>query len=435
MDSQTQAQNLLELAKRAGADAAEVYQLQTRSQAAYFDANHLKQIDSRESSGTALRLWQHNCPGLAVTQGVLDPHELVARAITLAQLSPPQLVNLPATRLCSSKLNRGKPASQSQLIEWGYAVIESIHADSVQLACSAEMSCESETIYLANSAGLECGYTDTTLRSFITTEWIRGHDFLCVEANQIRRDSIDRAQLIERTLQGLDWAAERVAAPSGAVPILFTAKASEVIWDTVQTALNGQRAADSVSPWSNYLNKMVLSPQLTLTQHPEVGPFSCPFDDEGMPSHMVELVSSGRLRGFFTDQTYGALLGVNSTGNGFRPHLHSYPAPELINLLVTPGSHSFTELIQKIDDGLIVDQVLGETRRVSGDLSFNVDLGYRVQQGQVQGRVKDTVIRGNVYQALNQLIALGNDNQWNDIYYSPSLLVAGFSVIPRVEIQ
>jgi PmbA protein len=174
---------------------------------------------------------------------------------------------------------------------------------------------------------------------------------------------------------------------------------------------------------------VILSPELTLTQRPNVGPFSCPFDDEGMPSHHLEFVKNGQLQAYFTDQKHGLILGVGSTGNGFRPNLHSYPVPELINLVVNPGAYSFEEMVQQMDDGLIVDQVLGETRRISGDLSFNVDLGYRVQKGEILGRVKDTLITGNVYKALNQVIALGNDHQWNDIYYSPSLLVSGFSIV------
>lgn len=429
LDSHSQAQRLLELSKRAGADAAEVYQLQTCSQSAYFDANHLKQLEKLESNGTALRLWQDSCPGLAVTQGELDPRELVDRALTLTSFNPPQTVHLAQTNLCSPQLDRGRSASQAQLIDWGSEVIKKICSRHRQSACSAELSCEAETVYLINSAGLECGYTDTTLRSFITTEWIRSHDFLCIEADQIQRDAIDCDRLIERTLQNLDWSKHHAPLPRGQVPILFTANAADVIWDTVQAALNGQKVADAASPWSDQLNQLVLSPQLTLTQHPEVGPFSCPFDDEGMPSHRIEFISNGRLQSFFTDQAYGKMLGVQSTGNGFRPHLHSYPIPELINLVIRPGSHSFQELIQQIDDGLIVDQLLGATRRLSGELSFHVDLGYRVQHGTVQGRIKNVAVTGNVYHALQRLIALGNDNQWNNIYYSPSLLVEGFSVI------
>ena len=46
-----------------------------------------------------------------------------------------------------------------------------------------------------------------------------------------------------------------------------------------------------------------------------------------------------------------------------------------------------------MDDGLIVDQMLGGGSGISGDFSINIDLGYRVQNGQVIGRVKDTMVQ------------------------------------------
>ena len=435
LDAERKAQELLKLSRQAGAESAEVYQMQTRSQMACFDANQLKQIEHRESSGIALRLWHGGCPGLSVARGDVELQSMVDQAIALSQLSLPQEVTLATTQLCSSSLDRGHPVSQTQLIDWGTESIDAILSQHYQCDCSAELSWESEDVYLVNSRGLECGYVDTTLRSFLTTEWIRGHDFLCVEANQTQRDSLDLKALTQRIQQGLTWAIRQVPAPTGQVPVLFTSHAADVLWDTIQVALNGQKVADRISPWSFGLNTAVVSPQLTLTQRPELGPYSCPFDDEGVSSHSLELIRNGRLTGFFTDQGNGQLLGMGSTGNGFRPHLHSYPVPELINLVVNPGPYHFSELLEQMDDGIIVDQILGENRRVNGDLSFNVDLGYRVQHGEVQGRVKDILMTGNVYQALNQVIALGNDNQWNDIYFSPSLLLNGFSVVPRIAVE
>jgi PmbA protein len=429
LDSRAKAQQLLNLAKQFGIQFVEIYQLQTRSRMACFDANMLKQVEYRESSGLALRVWLDDRLGLAVTHGSLDPEALLNQAIALSQLNSPHPPNHLSTQLCSPSLNRGTSVSQNQLIDWGKDAINEVLDEHGQCSCSAELSCESEEIYLVNSEGLECGYIDTTLRSFLTTEWIRGHDFLCIEANQTQRDRLNLNVLTHRIQQSLKWSARRVSAPKGSVPILFTPNATEVLWDTVQAALNGQKVVDEISPWAYQLEQVILSPKLTLTQRPNVGPFSCPFDDEGMPSRHLEFVRNGQLQAYFTDQKHGLILGSGSTGNGFRPNLDGYPVPELINLVVNPGAYSFEEMVQQMDDGLIVDQVLGETRRISGDLSFNVDLGYRVQKGEIRGRVKDTLISGNVYKALNQVIALGNDHQWNDIYYSPSLLVSGFSIV------
>jgi PmbA protein len=61
----------------------------------------------------------------------------------------------------------------------------------------------------------------------------------------------------------------------------------------------------------------------------------------------------------------------------------------------------------------------------------NVDLGYVVKQGQVIGRVKDTMVSGNVYTALKHLVEMGGDAEWNGSCRTPSLIVEGLSVTGR----
>jgi PmbA protein len=79
--------------------------------------------------------------------------------------------------------------------------------------------------------------------------------------------------------------------------------------------------------------------------------------------------------------------------------------------------------------GIIVDQILGGGADISGDFSINIDLGYRVANGQVVGRIKDTMITGNVYTVLKQVIALGEDLTWNGSCYTPAMIVEGLSVV------
>ncbi len=75
--------------------------------------------------------------------------------------------------------------------------------------------------------------------------------------------------------------------------------------------------------------------------------------------------------------------------------------------------------------------MLGGNAGISGDFSINVDLGYRVRQGQIVGRVKDTMVSGNVYTALRNLVAIGTDADWNGSCYTPSLIVDGLSITGR----
>jgi len=89
------AEQLLELAARSGAEAAEVFQSRSLSRPVYFEANRLKQLERADSEGTALRLWKNGCPGLAVAYGPVEAQALVDRALALSQLNDHWLDHTP----------------------------------------------------------------------------------------------------------------------------------------------------------------------------------------------------------------------------------------------------------------------------------------------------------------------------------------------------
>jgi PmbA protein len=212
-----------------------------------------------------------------------------------------------------------------------------------------------------------------------------------------------------------------------------------MLWGTVQAALNAKQVIERASPWSDRLGEPVVSEALTISQDPNAGPFSCPFDDEGTPTRSLVFIEDGVLQLFYTDRTTGQQLGSGTTGNGFRPGLGSYPTPGLFNCLIQPSTaiassmsgKSLSDLIASLDEGLVIDQMLGGGAGISGDFSVNIDLGYRIKRGQIVGRVKDTMVSGNVYTALNQLVNIGNDADWNGSCYTPSVIVEGLSVTGR----
>ncbi|GAB1542594.1 TldD/PmbA family protein [Scytonema sp. NUACC21] len=420
------AEQLLELAVKSGAEAAEVYQSLSLSRPVFFEANRLKQLETSESEGTALRLWRDGRPGLAVASGPVEPQALVERALALSQLNEPEIVEL-NSNFKPFYPDLGETVAVEKLVEWGKETIALIRDPYPDIICTGDWECDVETTRLINTQGLDCHYTDTTLSCYLEAEWVRGDDFLSVADGQTQRSYLQPEKLAHQILQRLAWAKENVASPQGRVPVLFTSKAADMLWGTVQAALNGKRVLERASPWADRIGKTVISPTLTLYQDPEAGPYSCPFDDEGTPTQLLVFIQDGVLQHFYSDRTTGRHLGVPSTGNSFRPGLGSYPTPGLFNFLIQPGSDSLQQLIQHLEYGLIVDQMLGGNSGISGDFSINVDLGYLVQNGEVIGRVKDTMVAGNVYTALKQLVKLGNDADWNGSCYTPSLLVEGLS--------
>lgn len=430
LPSSLHSEQLLELALQAGAQYAEVYQSRSLAQPVFFEANRLKQMESSQSEGVALRLWRNGRPGLAVAYGPVEPLALVERAMGMTQLNEPEAVELAESRT-EHYPDLGEAVPVADLVEMGRNAIAQIRDAYPEVLCTAQWDCEEETIRLVNSLGLDCYYTDTTLSCFLAAEWIRGEDFLSVADGQTERGQLNPDQVVQSILQRLNWAKENVSPPAGRVPILLTAKAADLLWDTVQMALNGKQILEQVSPWSNRLGDAVISEMLTLSQQPDTGPYSCPFDDEGTPTQPLLLIREGRLQRFYCDRTTGRLLGTGTTGNGFRPGMGSYPSPGLVNLLIQPGQGSLSDLIGQLDEGLVVDQLLGGGAGLSGEFSVNVELGYRVQKGQITGRVKDTMIAGNVYSTLKQVVALGDDADWNGPCYTPSLIVEGISTTGR----
>lgn len=430
LQRETLAEQLLDLAAKSGAEAAEVFQSRSLSRPVFFEANRLKQLESAQAEGTALRLWHEGRPGLAVAYGPVEPQILVDRAMALSQLNEPETIEL-GQASASLYPDLGEVVPVEQLVEWGKQAIALVREAYPDVLCDSGWECEAETTRLINSMGLDCGYTDTTLSGWLELEWVRGDDFLSVSDGQTQRNSLDPVAIARQVMQRLEWAMENTTPPLGRVPVLFTSKAADMLWGTVQAALNGKQVIEGASPWSDRLNEPVIHEAITLSQQPEAGPFSCPFDDEGTATRPITFIQNGVLQLFYTDRTTGRALGSGTTGNGFRSGLGSYPTPGMFNLLVEPGSRSLLELISQIGNGLIVDQMLGGGAGISGEFSVNVDLGYRVQNGQIIGRVKDTMVSGNVYTALKQLIELGGDADWNGSCRTPSLTVEGLSVTGR----
>jgi PmbA protein len=424
------AERVLAAALQANVQAAEVFVVRSLNRPVLFEANTLKQIETRDSEGVSLRLWVEGRPGMTVAYGEFEPEQLVNTAIALSQLNEPEQIELTAPSPHSPDNTCGETATVPQLINWGNHVLSQlITPEFPGLQCVLELDCETATTELLNSAGLVCRYTDRTLSLYGAAEWIHGEDFLCVEAEQTQRNTLDLDQFVIEIQTRLQWAQKIIASPVGQFPVLFTGKAAELLWSTVEAALNSKRVIERASPWSDRLGELVVSPTLTLRQDPQQGPFGCPFDDEGIPTRRLDFIQDGVLKLFYTDRTTGHILGCGSTGNGFRPGLERYPSPGLFNLMVASGQYSFAELLSQISDGLIVDQVLGDGGSISGDFAINVDLGYRVKKGKIVGRVKDTLVSGNVYQALTQVIALGNDGGWHGSCHTPSILVDGLSII------
>ncbi|MEM9946593.1 MAG: TldD/PmbA family protein [Cyanobacteria bacterium P01_D01_bin.36] len=424
---------LLEKAIAAGAEAAEVYQSGSLEKPIIFEGNRLKQAETSQAEGVALRLWRDGKPGVAVGYGPIEPGVLVEKALAISALNEPEVPRLTA----GGPRNFGavgEPMAVEVLVEKGREAISLIRDRFPEVVCEASLSCDVEQVRLVTSTGLDYRSQDTTLSGYISAELVERDDFLCVSDGVVNRNRLDMASVADSIVQRMEWAQKTAQPVTGQVPVIFTAGAAGLLWDTLCAALNGKRVLEGTSPWREKWGEQVVASGLTLYQDPTVGPYSCPFDDEGLLTEPITLIEKGVVKSWYSDLAIGqsqekiAGLGGGSTGNGIRSGLGGYPTPGLINLLVAPGELSWDALVAQYPEAIIVDQVMGEGGDITGDIAVNLELGYRVSQGEIVGRVKDTMVSGNAYVALKGAIALGNDVEWSGSTCTPAIAVNGLSV-------
>jgi PmbA protein len=235
-----------------------------------------------------------------------------------------------------------------------------------------------------------------------------------------------------------------VAPPEGSLPVVFTPSGQAAILLPLEQALSGKSVLQGVSPLAGKEGAQLFDERFALTDDPLVAgrPGSRPVDDEGVPSRVVPLVERGVVRQFVYDLETAARAKTSSTGHGSRGTFGK-PRISYSNLVVGPGATDGRApasgrrlgggLIDGIADGLVVDDLIGvgQGNVIGGAFSHPVALAFRVQQGEITGRVKDAAVAGNVYELLKRIGGFGNDGRWMGSRWAASLRLEGVSVARR----
>jgi PmbA protein len=200
-------------------------------------------------------------------------------------------------------------------------------------------------------------------------------------------------------------------------------------------AFNGKTVLDGASPIGNRLGQPVFDEKLWLRDDPTIAfyPQSRPCDDEGTPSQSTILIKQGTITCFLYDLQTAAQAHTRSTSNCSRSH-SGLPSPSPSAFIIDPGSVDFDEMVNDIKEGLIIEQLIGATQGniLGGDFSGNVLLGYKIENGKIIGRVKDTMVSGNIYQLLKRDVTIGSEAKWvGSCLKIPHLYLSGVSVTSK----
>ena len=184
-------------------------------------------------------------------------------------------------------------------------------------------------------------------------------------------------------------------------PVLFEAPVAATLLGHFVSAVSGGSLYRKSSFLVDSLGKEIFAPLVEITDDPHIprGLASSPFDEEGVASRRRKVVETGVIQGYFLSSYSARKLGMKSTGN----------AGGNYNLLLKDTGQDFTQLLKKMDHGLLVTEMLGQgINMVTGDYSRGA-AGFWIENGAIAYPVQEITIAGNLKDMFRNIVAVGND--------------------------
>ena len=436
---------LLEAA-RSQVDGADALWRREEQTSVAFESGRLKAAGITEEAGLNLRVLSGGRMGVAgTTAAAPDPKALVTRARASAELGEsvelvfpnPDSQRLPAI---ATHFDRTANASLDDLIRMGRRLVERLDGEGRQINVVVEREVAETAV--GNLAGARGSYRSTGIAVTADLTRIAGDDVLMVYDQYVGADlpsDADLDALVRSIEMRLQPALTVVTPPEGALPVVFTPAGLSAVLLPLEQALSGKTVLQGSSPLAGKVGEQLFDARFSIVDDPLTAgrPSSRPIDDECVASRSTSLIANGAVGSFVYDLETAARARTQSTGNG-RRGFFGKPHIGYTNIIIGKQNGGGAPrlgggLLEGIKDGLIVDDLIGvgQGNVIGGAFSHPVALAYRVQNGQVTGRVKDAAVAGNSYELLKSIGGFGSDGRWIGSRWSSSVLLEGVSVARR----
>lgn len=403
----------------------------------HFEANQIKAVDSNEASGAALRLIKNGRVGFGSSSDLGNIDSLVASAVETSPFGAEAKFQFPG-RTEFPEVPVFDPASNDvtleEMVALGQRVVDELRAYSNDVQVEGGVSRSTSTITLINSRGGRVSYNRTGFRIGFEGTVIRGEDMLFTSHGLSSVSPItDTTEVVEEIIRQLEWAKETATVETKSMPVILMPSAvPSILLSPLLAGLSGKSVLQETSPLVGKIGEKIVDERFSLTDDSTLPwiPAASPSDDEGVASRRLPLVDKGVVGTFLYDLQTAGLAGTESTGSGERG-LGSLPGPSAGVLVVGEGDTSLEDMIAGMSEGLIIEGLLGagQSNVLGGDFNANILLGYKVENGNVVGRVKNAMLSGNAYKSLNNIIAVGNNGRWaRGGLFTPAIALADISV-------
>ncbi len=433
---------LLDAARKAGAEAADVLLVQGTSLSIDIRQGALEQAERSEGIEMGLRVLmggRQACVSVSDTSA-RTMADMAERAVAMAReapvdpyaglADPGQIAK--TWDLAALDLAEDAPDPSASTLEQAARAIEAAALAMpgiTQVQASAGYG--RRQMYLAASNGFEGGYARTGL----------SHSAVAFtgEGTGMERDYAGESRVYQSDMPNPEsigtLAAERALARLGArkpatgtYNVLFDERVSQSLIGHLLSAINGASIARGSSWLREALGQQVLPRGYSLLENPHRPRISGsrPFDAEGLPTQRRLIVENGVLTGWTLDLATGRKLGLPSTANAARGTT-APPSPATSNIDLTPGTATRKQLIGQMGTGLLVTSMIGSTiNPTTGDYSRGAS-GFWVEDGEIAYPVHECTIAGNLRDMLRDFVA-ANDARPHLATRVPSILIEGMTL-------
>ncbi|MFZ5757879.1 MAG: metalloprotease PmbA [Pseudomonadota bacterium] len=207
---------------------------------------------------------------------------------------------------------------------------------------------------------------------------------------------------------------------TGKMPVLFVPELAPSLIGHFLSAIAGGALYRRSSFLLDRLGEQIFPYWLHIDEKPRLGGAlgSAAFDSDGLATYEKPFVRDGVLSNYALGLYSARRLGMAPTANGGGTH----------NIFVNGTGESFEALLQKMGNGIVVTELMGNgVNPVTGDYSRGA-AGFRVEQGRITHPVSGITIAGSLPEMYRQLVAVGGDADRRGHVHCGSVLVESMTV-------
>jgi len=439
--AQDRAAALIDLARRAGADAADAIYSGSSSEGVQVRLGKLEDIERSESEHLDLRVFVGRRSASIGSSDLSDAalKELAARAVDMARaapedqyagLAPEELLyreSLPVLDLEDS----AEPSPQDLLARALTAEDAARAVAGVTNSEGGSASLARRVMALVTSHGFAGAYGGTSHGISAVVIAGEGDSMQRDYGYRTARHLADLPAPEEIGQMAGDRAITRLnpgKLKSGPLPVVFDPRVGGSLIGHLTGAMSGNAIARRASFLLDRDGAQLFKPGVTIVDDPlrQRGLSSRPFDGEGLPVARRELVANGHLTGWLMYSAAARQLGGTPTGHAVRGAGGS-PGVGTSNLHLEAGTMTPEELMADIADGVYVNELIGHgVNGVTGDYSRGAS-GFRIVNGKIAGPVAEFTVAGNLIDMFAALTP-ASDLEWHRAVNVPTIRIDGLTI-------